>query len=100
MEVKVEIYKNKMILFGGGSSCTVTPVKPFSTNRLLIGTFMPAIECLKSGLKQLGAVGLFKPKPNLKLLAQEMNEGGLSEVEERCLLEVGHASGAGKVSRE
>ncbi len=58
---------------------------------------MPAVECMKEGLAKVGTKGLFKRKPKLLIYPRAMTEGGLSEVEERCLLEVGHAAGAGKV---
>jgi len=39
MEIRVDIYKNRMILDGGGQTITVTPREPFTTARLLVGTF-------------------------------------------------------------
>jgi hypothetical protein len=97
MEVKVDIYKNKMVLIHGGKNITVQPSQPYTTTRLLVGTFLPAVDCLKGGLKQIGATGIFKSKPILYIQAQEMTEGGLSEVEQRCLNELGFAAGARKV---
>ncbi|GAB2902420.1 hypothetical protein GCM10027180_35900 [Microbulbifer echini] len=75
----------------------VKPIQPYTTTRLLVGTFLLAVECLKGGLKEIGATGLFKPKPILHLEAKEMSEGGLSEVEQRCLGEMAYAAGARKV---
>ncbi|MCQ4265566.1 hypothetical protein NAU80_22300, partial [Pseudomonas stutzeri] len=97
MEVTVEILKNRMVLTVNGKTITVEPTTPFTTTRLLVGTFMPAVECLKEGLSKVGATGIFKGKPKLLILPMAMAENGLSEVEERCLLEVGHSAGAGKV---
>jgi rod shape-determining protein MreB and related proteins len=62
----------------------------------LVGSFLPAVECLKAGLSKVGATGFLKGKPKLLILPQAMTEGGLSEIEERCLLEVALSAGAGK----
>ncbi|MCO1336785.1 hypothetical protein MO867_20875, partial [Microbulbifer sp. OS29] len=97
MDIKVEIYANKMVLIHRGENVTVEPIQPYTTTRLLVGTFLPAVECLKSGLREIGATGLFKSKPILHLEVKEMSEGGLSEVEQRCLNEMAYAAGARKV---
>lgn len=98
MEVKVEFYKNKIVLTMDGKTIDSYPDEPFTTTRLIVGTFMPAVNCLKKGLKELGAAGFLKlSRPTLQIYAREMCEDGLSEVEERCLLEVGHSAMAAKV---
>lgn len=97
MEVKAEIYENQIVLSSEGNTVTVLPESPFTTTRLLVGTFMPAVTCMKKGLIQIGAGGFFKTKPKLIIIPRAMTEGGLSEVEERCLLELGLSSGANKV---
>ena len=97
MEVKAEIFENRIVLTAKGSTVTVQPKVPFTTTRLLVGTFVPAVECMKEGLNNVGATGIFKMKPKLLIYPRVMTEGGLSEVEERCLLEVGYSAGAGKV---
>lgn len=96
MEVTVKIFENRMVLTANGNTVNVEPSKPFTSTRLLVGTFMPAVECLKEGLSKVGATGFLKEKPKLLILPQAMTEGGLSEIEERCLLEVGLSAGAGK----
>lgn len=99
MEVKVNIYKNRMVLNAKGKSITITPEAPFTTQRLLVGTFMPALDCLTKGLKEIGALSYFRLKgPVLNIYAREMSEGGLSEVEERCLQELGISAKASKVN--
>ena len=97
MDIKLEIYTNKMVLNHGDDISTVHPVEQYATKRLLVGTFQPAVDCLKKGLKEAGVIGLFKPKVVLFIHAREMSEGGLSEVEQRCLNELGLAAGAQKV---
>ncbi len=97
MEVKAEVFENRIVLSADGKTVTILPVIPFTTTRMLVGTFMPAVDCMKEGLTKIGATGLFKKKPKLLIYPQTMTEGGLSEIEESCLLEVGHSAGAGKV---
>lgn len=96
MDVKVEIYKDKMELIHGDINITVHPLESYTTSRLLVGTFLPAVDCLRQGLKQIGASGLLKPKPAVYIQACDKAEGGLSEVEEKCLIEVALAAGARK----
>ncbi len=97
MEVKVEIFENRIVLTANEKIVTVLPAEPFTTTRMLVGTFMPAVDCMKDGLSKVGATGFFKKKPLLLIYPRIMTEGGLSEIEERSLLEVGHSAGAGKV---
>lgn len=97
MSIRIEIYKDRMVLTEATKVVTVRPHRPYVTRRLLVGSFDPAVDCLKQGLAELGAVGLFKSKPKLQIHAREMSEDGLSEVEQRCLTELGYAAGAGKV---
>jgi len=98
MDIKVEIYKDKMVLRHAGGDISVRPARPYSSTRLLIGTFVPAVECLKEGLREIGVKGFFKSKPTLNIKPCELTEGGLSEIEERCLQELGYSAGAGRVN--
>jgi len=97
MEVKVRIFADSMVLTADSGTITIHPRRPYKTTRLLVGTFEPAVECLKQGLKDIGATGLVKSRPRLRIQAEEMADGGLSEIEERCLRELGHAAGASSV---
>ncbi len=100
MVVDIEIYRDRMIFTVDGIQKTISSETPFSTTRLLVGTFHQAVDCLKKGLNELGVIGILKPKPTLNIVARELCDGGLSEVEKRCLLEVGHAAGAKSVNVE
>jgi hypothetical protein len=97
MEVRVEVFADRMEVASGGQSATVRPSVPYAGQRILIGSFQPAVDCLRQALDEIGACGTFKRKPALQIQAMEMNEGGLSEVEERCLREVGLTVGARSV---
>ncbi len=96
MEVDVRIYSDRIEASGQGKSATVRPPVPYVGRRILVGSFQPAVDCLRDALNEIGAAGILK-KPALRIQAMEMNEGGLSEVEERCLREVGLAVGARSV---
>tara|TARA_R110002167_G_scaffold45324_3_gene136213 strand:+ start:6611 stop:6922 length:312 start_codon:yes stop_codon:yes gene_type:complete len=98
MEVTVEIFINKMTLSANGSSKIIFPEANYSSNRLLVGSYLNAVDCLEKGLKEIGAKSLFRfRKPILKITPKELIDGGLSEVETRVLLELGYGAGAKKV---
>jgi rod shape-determining protein MreB len=97
MEIEAKIFENRIVLTAKGKTITALPVQPFTTTRLLVGTFMPAVDCMKDGFAKVGATGFFKKKPKLKIYPQTKTEGGLSEVEKATLLEVGYSAGARKV---
>ena len=97
MEVRAAVYADRMKVASGGKIATMRPVVPYVGRRILVGSFEPAVKCLRQGLEEIGAVGGFRRKPALRIQAMEMNEGGLSEVEARCLREVGLAAGARSV---
>jgi hypothetical protein len=94
MEIKVDIYSNKMVLSSEGRSMTFRSKEPFTTTRLLIGKFFVAEECLKNAVKEFGAIGFFKRAPKITLQPHEYLEGGLSEVEDRILREIALGAGA------
>ncbi|WP_428636981.1 hypothetical protein [Shewanella sp.] len=93
MEVLAQIYPDRIVLSKGSQQTALSPSAPFTTRRLLVGNFAPAEQCLKQGLTELGCLGLFK-RPKLVIQPMAMCEGGLSEVEERCLMELGLSAGA------
>lgn len=83
----------------GPKNSVISEASPgYTGKRILVASFQPAVKCLKEGLKQVTGKGIFQGKPDLVMRPMEMSEGGLSEVEERVLLEVGHAAGAKRVS--
>lgn len=100
MTITVDIYADRMVLADGTRMVTAHPPQPYCSRRLLVGEFEPAVECLKDGLDELGAGGLFRRKPTLRLRVRELSDGGLSGVEQRCLTELGHAAGAAQVEIE
>lgn len=67
---------------------SLTAFPPFTTQRLLIGEFKPADHLFRKGIKEL--IGSIWIPPNFRILLHplEMTEGGLSQVEERVLMEL------------
>lgn len=96
MDLDVEIYKDKMVASRDGSSQVFKPLASFSTSRLLVGYFRIAQDCLKTAVRGMGGLGIFRRR-TLRLHPMECTEGGLSEVELRVLKELGHGAGAKKV---
>lgn len=68
---------------------------PFTTTRLLVGQFREAAVLLGEGVGAMGRRGLVRPV--VVLHPMDMVEGGLSEVEERVLVELAKSLGARKV---
>lgn len=75
----------------------VSPLKAFSTKRLLIGNYTAAEELLQEGIGRVWKGRWFPPPPVILIQPLEMLDEGLSEVEERVLKEVAAAAGARKV---
>lgn len=67
----------------------------FTTTRLLVGQFREAAALLGEGVGAMGRRGLVRPV--VVLYPMDMVEGGLSEVEERVLVELAKSLGARKV---
>jgi rod shape-determining protein MreB and related proteins len=80
-----------------GQEAQVAPEVPFSSKRLLVGTFEPAQQALRSALRQVLGGGLFALSPNVLMHPLELVEGGLSQIEERVLRELAMGAGAKKV---
>jgi rod shape-determining protein MreB len=67
---------------------------PFSTERLLIGQFSVASELLSKLLTELVPVKMLRASIATLMHPIEMMDGGLSEVEERTILELAASAGA------
>ncbi|WP_444936245.1 hypothetical protein ACJJIW_20775 [Microbulbifer sp. JMSA004] len=91
MEVKLKIYRNRIELFTGSKVHFETPKEAFSTQRLLVGDFDAAWNCIVNAEKKLSIKGLFKRKPKVIVEPKEMVEGGISSVEERIFRELAMA---------
>lgn len=76
---------------------TIHSELPFTTERLLVGTFSAAEPALTKLMKNITPNSLFKKSPQVVVQPMELVHGGLSEVEERTFKELALGSGAFKV---
>jgi hypothetical protein len=97
MEIKVDVYSNKMVLSSEGRTLTALPDESFSSNRLLIGKLSAAQKCLEKAVKDFGAISFLKASPTIIIQPHEFIEEGLSEVEESLLSKVAFYAGAKEV---
>ena len=96
----VKVFRDRMTIESlevGGRPYEALPVLPFTTRRLLVGQFDVAEHCLQQGLKRLGENAWLKPGPQLILQPMEMTDGGLSQVEERVIMDMAYGAGAKRV---
>jgi len=101
LPIYVQIFKNKFVIKacdGSDKTITVTPDKPFTTTRLLVGDFPLAEATLLTGIKQLQGKGLFKKSIKAVVHPMEMTEGGLCMVEDKLFRELAVGGGAYKVA--
>ena len=96
--IYVKIYKNKMTVrhINSGNEVTEISNPAFTSQRLLVGDFAVAEHFLKRLVKKAAPTGWFTPSPKILIHPIEMIEGGLSQVEERALLELAAQVGARK----
>ena len=72
-------------------------LEPFSTKRLLVGEFTTAEKYLKAVIKKVHDGKWFSASPVVIIHPMEMVDGGLSQIEERALIELAAGAGARKV---
>ncbi|NVJ59493.1 MAG: 1-pyrroline-5-carboxylate dehydrogenase [Gammaproteobacteria bacterium] len=99
-DLYVKVSKNKLVaknLSTNSSWQSITPEKPFTTDRLLVGTFSAAEPTLAQLVKKLLPKGLLKKSPQILIHPVDMVEGGLSEVESRVFRELAFGAGACRV---
>ena len=74
-----------------------TAIEPFTTKRLLVGDFSTAEKYLRAVLKKVHEGKWFSSSPVVIIHPMEMIDGGLSQIEERALVELAAGAGARKV---
>jgi hypothetical protein len=77
-----------------GQTNILTPTKPYSSQRLLIGDFAQAETTLQKGIKTLFDGRFTLVRPIILFHPKDKVEGGLSQVEENIFKELGMAAGA------
>lgn len=96
--VYVKVYANRFELHDIKTArhIRVDAIPNFTTARQLIGDYSVAENTLREGMKKLYTKRLFAPSPLMVIQPMEKTKGGLSEVEERVLHELGFSAGARK----
>ena len=89
LHVYLQVRENRMVLriLDRAAIADIRAKTPFSTDRLLVGDFLAAERCLSECVKAVGGlpwIGI----PQVVAHPLEKVQGGLSPVEERCLLEL------------
>lgn len=99
----VQLYKNRIVVRNTATQQEVSGTRAFSNQRILIAEFFQAEKLVYDLIGQLMPASIwtqFFGRKRFGILAHalEMNEGGLSQVEERAILEVifGAAGGRAK----
>lgn len=94
--VYVRVYKNRFRLrhIESQKDIILNAEQPFTTERLIIGQFKNAEKTLIQGIKEVYNKKWITPSPKILIQQMEMNEGGLSDVEDRILKEISTVAGA------
>jgi rod shape-determining protein MreB and related proteins len=92
--VKIKRNRFEVRCLDSGETLVREAVTPFTTERILVGQFDTATDVLKPIFRQLSKVLFFTSRPKVLMHQVEMAEGGLSEVEERVLVELAFRCGA------
>lgn len=74
-----------------------TSPQPFTTQRLLVGEFSIADQCLTNAVKAIVGKSFFPKSVAIVVQPQAMVEGGLSQIEDRIFKELCLGAGAKKV---
>ena len=92
----VQVFKNRIWVrnLDNGQTLDEAALQPFSTTRLLVGDFEAAQRHLTGLFHRLYSKRIITPSPRVLIQAREQNEGGLSLVEKRVLLELATVAGA------
>ena len=99
-DLYIKVSKNKFeaknLSFDEGWQ-TVHATEPFTTERLLVGTFSAAEPLLTQLITNVTPRSFIRQSLRAVIQPMEMIEGGLSEVEEKILKELALGAGAFKV---
>jgi len=89
--------ENRIMSVGDMSSPNIVrTVEPFEHPRIVIADFACASKLFQYGLQQLSRHKWISPSPILVIHPVMELAGGLSEIENRALLELGESAGARK----
>lgn len=98
-KVYVRVFVNRIYVrnTATGKSLERKANEPFSTDRLLIGSFLEAEVLLRNILKEMFPIRLFLPTYKMVVQPMELSEGGISEVERRTLIDLCEQAGAQRI---
>lgn len=98
--IYIKVYPNSFsikLLDGSNIEKNYIANKDFTTNRLLVGDFLSAEQCLKMAMKDIIPKTLFfSKKPRAIIQPMVMTEGGLSKIEKKIFTELAMIAGVHK----
>jgi len=100
-DLYVKVHENKFEIKNiseNGSWVSGCPDAPYTTDRLLVGTFSAAEPALRKLIKRVRPKSWIKKSARVVIHPMSKFEGGLSEVEQRLLKELALGAGAFKVA--
>lgn len=101
MEERLVIYisRNSVEILNVDTGLIVNgkPLSPFTTSRLLIGEFDPALDLIRELITKVRSDRFLKPFLHVIVQPIDLVEGGVSSVEKRTLVDLGFQSGAASV---
>lgn len=97
--VYVQVEQNTFVLLHAQSNNqhTAKSATPFANSRLAVANFKVAESLLKESLVAVLPRSISRVSPTVVMHQRYLSEGGLSQVEERVLNELGYGAGARKV---
>jgi hypothetical protein len=95
----VQVYENRFDILHAQENMRISEqsAEPFTTQRLGIGHWAPAEKTLNKAFSKVCPKKFFKISPIVVMHQMVKNEGGLSEIENRALMELALGAGARKV---
>jgi len=95
--VYAQLFKNRIRLSVPAKGVVVEEHGTFSHPRSLIGQFQEGELALARALAKAYPTKLLTRRPRMVIHAKELLDGGLTQIEERALMEMGLGAGAMKV---
>jgi hypothetical protein len=94
--VYVRIQPNRFLLrhIESGRTASIDAHDAFTTRRLIVGEYGPAVDALRRGIRELKLGIPYLSDPTVVMHPVEMVDGGLSGVEYRILFEVAEGARA------
>jgi rod shape-determining protein MreB len=93
----VQIFRNRVRLSIPSKGVVVEELGDFSHPRSILGQFVVGEQTLAKAVAKAYPGKLLKPRPALIVQPMELLEGGLTQIEERALLEMALGAGASQV---